>query len=352
MERPVFQPIGSPADQLDSPALVVDLAAMESNIELVHSMFRHGPTWLRPDVTRHKCPAIAHQQLAAGGTVGGIAVSRVGEAEVFAQAGFTDILVADPVVTRPKIARLCALARHADISVAIDNPRNVADLSQAADTHGVTLRGLVAVGVGPDGCGVEPGTPALDLARAVSDAPGISFSGLMGGTCTNDPELQHILDTRALVEKHGLEVEKVSLAAGVDHANGITEVRIGSYPLTDQDPSLHGVGLMAAARILATVVSHPVAGAAVIDAGHKAIGPDLGYPEVDGRSGARVARLSAEHGRLELEGDAETALDVGAKVWLVPRDTSLCVNQYDYIHAVRQGRLEAVWEVAARGRWD
>ncbi len=352
MERPVFQPLGSAANQLDTPTLVVDLAAMESNIEIVHSMFCQGPIKLRPDVTRHKCPAIAHRQLAAGGTVGGIAVARVGQAEVFSQAGFTDILVADPVVTGPKIARLCALARYGHISLAIESPGNVADLSRAADAGGVILHGLVAVGSDLDSGGVEPGKPALDLAWEMAGAPGISFSGLMGGPCTNEVELQQIVDTRALIEKSGLGVKNVSLGAGIYRADGITEVRMRSYPLMDTDPNPYGIGLKTAVRVLTTVVSHPTPGAAVIDAGHKAIGPDLGYPEVDGHADARVARLSAEHGRLELEGDADAALDVGAKVWLIPSDISLCMNQYDYIHAVREGRLEAVWEVAARGRWD
>ena len=100
------------------------------------------------------------------------------------------------------------------------------------------------------------------------------------------------------------------------------------------------------------MVSHPEAGSAVVDAGHKAIGRDLGFPVVDGVPGATVTRLSAEHGLLNLEEEAQGFLDLGSKVWLVPWDLESCVNQYDYFHATRDGRLEAVWEIAARGRWD
>ena len=112
MERPVFQPIGTLAEELDTPALVVDLDLMESNIEILHSAFRQTAAKVRPHVSAHQCPNIAHRQLAAGDTVGGIAVSSVGEADVFANAGFSDILVANQVVGPRKIARLVNLVRQ------------------------------------------------------------------------------------------------------------------------------------------------------------------------------------------------------------------------------------------------
>jgi D-serine deaminase-like pyridoxal phosphate-dependent protein len=107
-----------------------------------------------------------------------------------------------------------------------------------------------------------------------------------------------------------------------------------------------------AAKILASVVSHSVEGRAVVDAGHKTTGPDLGVPFLEGVAGATATRFSAEHGILELEPEAFTRLKPNEKVWLVPFDLALCVNQYDYIRAVRRGKLEGFWPVAARGRWD
>ena len=123
MERPVFKPVGTPVEQLDTPVLVVELSTMEQNLEYLGSFFNRSGAKARPHVSAHRCPAIAHKQLAAGGTVGGISVSSVGEAEVFAAAGFTDILVASEVVTRPKIRRLCSLARDSKIAVAVDSAR-------------------------------------------------------------------------------------------------------------------------------------------------------------------------------------------------------------------------------------
>ncbi len=110
MERPIFQASGTPVEELDTPALVVDLEVMDRNIDKVHACFSHSSAKIRPHAGRHQCPQIAHRQLRAGATMGGIGVTTVGEAEVFSDGGFRDILVANQVVTQPKIRRLCALA--------------------------------------------------------------------------------------------------------------------------------------------------------------------------------------------------------------------------------------------------
>src|SRR5262249_57874895 len=116
--RPIFKPVGTPMAQLDTPALVVDLTLVEQNIATLHAFFAHCEAKVRPHVTAHRCPALARQQLAAGGTVGGISVTTLGEAEVFADHGFDNICVANEVVTLQKIRRLCVLARRASGVVA------------------------------------------------------------------------------------------------------------------------------------------------------------------------------------------------------------------------------------------
>ncbi len=369
MERPVYQPVGTPVERLDTPALVVDLSCMERNIELTHSFFRDSAAKARPHITAHKCPAIARIQMAAGGTVGGIGVSRIGEAEVFASAGFNDILVSSEIVTRSKINRLCHLARRSKATVAVDNPRNVADLSAAAQATGVIINALVDVNTGLDRCGVEPGLPAIDLAKEITRAPGLHFAGLMTyeGTILREDyqdlvsesrkAVKLVLDTRDALEKEGLDVEAVSVGGThnyeiVGAMEGITEVQVGSYPLMDYSYCQYRTNFRPAAQVLATVVSRPTEGSAVVDAGHKTIGPDKGLPVLDGVPGARLTRVSAEHGVIEMEGEAQTHLDVGIKVRLVPWNLELCVNQYNYFHAIRDGKLDAVWEIAARGRSD
>ena len=378
MERPVFQPVGTPVEDLDTPALVVDLAIMESNIELMHAKFRQSDAKVRPHAASHQCPQIAHQQLEAGNTVGGVAVTTVGEAEVFSNSGFNDILIANQVVTRAKIGRLCALAGKNRISVAVDNFGNVEQLSEAAAASGVTLHVLVELDIGLERSGVEPGTPAMELARHAANCSGLDFAGLMaipplplanddgdGGlsfpdrpTLESDTRrrLQPVLDTRELIESNGFPVPTVSVGGThnydiVSEMSGITEVQAGSYPLMDYKYCQLRSEFTQAVKILSQVISHPVENRAVLDAGHKATGPDLGLPVLEGSPGARVNRVSAEHGVLDLEGAACQRFNPGDKAWLSPFNLGLCLNQYDYIRAVRDGKLEGFWTMTARGRF-
>lgn len=372
MERPVFQPVGTPVEELDTPALVLDLDVLGKNLSTMQAIFQGQSAKVRPHISCHLCPNIARLQLAAGGTVGGIAVTTVGEAEVFSNAGFSDILVASQIVTRSKIRRLCALARFNRIAVAVDNSTNVAMLSEVAQDTDVTLQVLVEIDAGLGRCGVTPGTEAVELAQTIARSPRLEFEGLMvrlrriPNSSADDSidsksdtrsRVQSVLDTRALVEREGLAVSVVSVAGARDYEvvatmPGVTEVQAGLYALGDYNSCSVNSQFVPAAKILASVISHPTESRAVVDAGHKATGPDLGVPVLDGVPGATATRFSAEHGILELEGQAIASLAPNDKVWLVPFDLALCVNQYDYFRAVRNGKLEGFWPIAARGRLD
>ena len=361
MERPIFKPIGTPEEELDTPILVVDSARLERNIETVHSHFRDLDTArLRPHVAAHGSPAIAHMQLDAGGTVGGISVSTLGQAEVFAESGFDDISLANIVVTRDKIRRLCALARRAKVTVQVDSAHNVRDLSDAAVSAGVDVKVLVHVHTGTGAAGVEPGAAAVELARAARDAPGLTLSGIStydGAAGTESgASIQRLLDTREHLEKTGLEVDVVSAGSTADYeaaagAGGVTEVPAGSYALMDERHREHRPQLANAARIMSCVTSVPEAGNVITDAGRKAVGADSGGPRVDHPSGATVRGLSAEHGGLDFDPGVDHGLRLGDRVWLVPWDITGCVNVHDYIFAVRDGKLEAVRSLPARGRY-
>ena len=371
MERPIFQPVGAPVEELDTPALVVDLGIMEQNIAALHGAFGgDGPVRVRPHVSCHGCPDIARYQLDAAGSSGGVAVSSLAEAEAFAgdgDTGIDDILIAGRVVTAAKIRRLVDLAGRVALSVAVDDARNVADLGAAAQAAGFTLGVLVDIDAGYGFGGVAPGPDAVDLARAVADAPGLSFRGIMtyegplpiADRAELDAEtrrrLQPVLDTRGDLEQAGMEVATVSAGSTynydvVSQLPGITEVQAGVYPLMDAETLRVRPELQSAATVLATVISHPVAGRAVVDAGHKTTGPDFGVPALEGFPGAVAARFSAEHGILDLDGPATQQLMPNDKVRLVPYNLALCVNQYDYIRAVQDGRLVGYWPVAGRGQ--
>ena len=368
MERPIHKPIGTPVEELDTPALVVDLARLDHNIETMHSFFRDRVTKLRPYVPAHGSPAIAHMQLAAGGTLGGISTATLGQAEVFAANGFTDIFVANVLVIPVKISRLCALARRARITVAVDNLDNIRDLSEAAAAGDVALNVVVDVNTGLNGTGVEPGRPAADMARAVDAATGLNFAGLMSreAPVTEDAErdssnesrkrVQKVLDTREAVEKAGIEVNVVSLGGTnnyeiVGDIDGVTEVPAGSYALMDEKYRAQRKQLDNAARVMSCVTSIPEAGNIITDVGRKAICVDAGDPSLDGMPGAKVRSLSAEHGGIDVDPGVDHGLEPGDRVWFIPRDIAGCVNVHDYIHAVRDGRLEAVWELPARGQY-
>ena len=379
MERPVFQPTGTPVMDLDTPALVVDLDVMDRNIKTLHDRFDQSSAKVRPHVTGHQTPKIAHRQLQAANTVGGISVTSVGEAEVFSDAGITDILVSSQIVTQSKIRRLCALAGSNRIGVAVDNPQNVSDLSQVAEAQSVTLGVLVELDVGLGRCGVAPGDEALELARAVANSPGLRFDGIMAiaplpstsGETSGGPNfpdrqerdaiswqvLQNVLEARELIEKDGLPVSVVSVggthnydvAAGMA---GITEVQAGSYPLMDHLYCRMRPEFSPAAKVLAAVISRPTGQLAVLDAGHKATGPARGLAVLEGVVGAQAVRFSAEHGVLELQSGPAQNMKSGDKAWLVPYNLGLCFNQYDYVRAVRGDKLEGFWPIAGRGRFD
>ena len=368
MERPIFQPVGTPVEELDTPALVLDLDVMDKNIQTFQGYFATTTAKARPVVTSHLCPQIAHRQLDAGGTVGGIAVTTLGEAEVFANSGFDDILLANQVVTVSKIRRLCALAAQVSIGIAVDNLDNAQQLSSGAVAAGVELQVLVEIDAGMGRCGISPSAEALKLTQRVDGLPGLKLVGIMGsvpGPRDGDDLSEHesktkaniqvILDTKEAMEQGGLSVEVVSVGGAHCYAQaiqmaGVTEVRAGRYPLMDHRLKSFLPELNPAAKILASVISHPIDGMAVLDAGHKATAPDQGRPVLDGIDGAEATRFSAEHGIVELEGDAQSKLNPGDKAWLVHYELGASVNQYDYFRAAKNGKLEGFWPISARGR--
>ena len=365
MERPIIKPIGTPVEELDTPALVVDMDVLESNIERVQSRFSDSEVKIRPYVETHRCPAIAHKQLAAAGTNGGVSVASVGEAEVFAQSGISDILIVNEVVGAQKVARLCALARQVRVTVAVDSAANAAELSEASEGMGVTLNALVDINTGQARGGVAPGQPALALAQIISGSKSLNFGGLLSLEDDDIGEdvdalveaschrIQQALDTRETLERDGIAVATVSVSAQQPHlaseAGGVTEVISGAYALMDVRHSALLPELEPAAKVMAAVTSLPEPGTAILDTGRKAMGDDYGFPVIEGRDDLDVVSMSAEHGKLQWRDGADVSLSLGDRIWFTPMDIGACVNVYDYIQAVRGGKLEAVLSVAARG---
>jgi D-serine deaminase-like pyridoxal phosphate-dependent protein len=362
-----LSPIGTAKEELDTPALCLDIEVVERNVRRMADYFSERSVKLRPHSKTHKSPALAWMQLNAGAI--GITCAKLGEAEVMAQAGIRDILIANEVVGPAKIARLVNLAAYTDVIVAVDNPGNVADLSAAAVAKGVLLRVLVEVDIGHGRCGVLPGQPALDLAQIVTASPGLQFAGLMGyeghSIMTPDPierrtqteaALALLIGTADLLRADGMPVDIVSSGGTgtyfiTGNYPGITELEAGSYITMDRQYSEEvGVEFEYGLTVLSTVVSVRGTDHAICDAGLKAMTRDFGMPLVLNPPGWELTGLSEEHGHLKrLDGPV---LDIGAKVELVPNHGCTTINLHDTYHVVRRGVLEALWPVAARGRTD
>jgi D-serine deaminase-like pyridoxal phosphate-dependent protein len=343
--------IGSPVAEIDTPVLLLDLDVMEQNIARMAEAFRGLKAKLRPHVKTHKTPIIAHQQLAAGAI--GITCAKLGEAEVMVEGGIRDILIANQIVGARKIARLVSLARHADLRVAVDDPQNVKELSQAAQAAGVSLRILVEVNVGMHRCGVEPGEPALALAQKVDLAPALRFAGLMGyeGHLVFVPDLverkkrvhrdmQALIDTVSFLESKGLPVEIVSAGGtGTAMITGtlpcITEIQAGSYVFMDgRYKTIEGVDFDCALTLLTMVVSRPTPDRVIIDAGMKTLTHEFGLPRFKGREDLELLSLSEEHGTVKLR-DPSVVLKPGDRLEIIPSHGDTTLNIHNYYYCLR-----------------
>lgn len=363
--------VGIHKDEIDTPALLIDLPTMEANLRRMADYFRGKPVALRPHVKLHKAtPALAHRQLAAGAI--GLTCAKLSEAEVLAGAGIQDILIANQIVGETKIRRLVNLAAYTRVMVAVDDPENVRQLSEAARARGVTLGILVEVDIGNARCGVLPGGPALELSKRVQQSPGLSYMGLMGydGHLTFQVEAADrrqlalaansiLVETRRQIEAAGLEVRVVSAGGTftykyVAELAGITEIQAGTYLLMDKAFEEKGVeDFQCALSVLATVISRPprpgAEDLAIIDVGRKGIDNFYGLPPVKRPAGATLFSMPQEHGRLRLEPSARN-LKPGDKIELWVRDANGTVNLYDKFFAMRDDIVEAVWEIPGRRR--
>lgn len=358
--------IGTPKEVLDTPALCIDLDVLEANIMYMAQAAHSMGVGLRPHSKTHKSPAIAHMQLAAGAH--GVTCAKIGEAEVMARAGIRDILIANQIVTKDKIARLMGLAAYTDVMVAVDTAGNIADLSAAAEAHGVTLRVLVEVDIGLGRCGAMPGEDSLALARLAHESKGLRFEGVMGyeghtvmiadedeRRRATEASLMLLTGTADWVRSAGIDVKIVSSGGTGTYKitgawPGVTELQVGSYGTMDVQ-YYENVGMKEfnyALTLAATVVGVKGSERAITDAGIKSLTKDFGWPLLIDPPGWELTGLSEEHGWLTRRGGA--ALRPGDRVTVVPTHGCTTINLHDEYHVLRDGRLVGVWPIAARGK--
>jgi D-serine deaminase-like pyridoxal phosphate-dependent protein len=357
--------VGASLAQVDTPSLMLDGSALRENIDTLSSFFAGRHCRLRPHFKSHKCTRIAHLQLEAGAV--GITCAKLGEAEVLAGAGIRNILIANQIVGPLKISRLIELCRHVDPMVAVDSAGNVQMLSAQAQAAGVTIGVLVEVDIGMGRCGVQPGQPALDLAKLVISCPGLRFAGLQGyeGHCVDlrDPaertekartSLKLLVDTRRLIERSGIEVNIVS-GGGTGtydiHADysGIDEVQAGSYAAMDWWYADIRPEFKQAMSILTTVISRPKPDIAIIDVGRKGVGAEWGPPRLKGMAdGQVIGYTSEEHMTLQLpEGHN---INIGDRLEIIPSHGCTTSNLYREFIVHQNGRVVDVWPIEGNGK--
>ncbi len=361
--------LGQRLEEVDTPALILDLDAFEANIRRLNEALAGRSVRVRAHAKTHKCPEIALRQIAAGAI--GVCCQKVSEAEAMVDGGVGDVLVSNEVVGASKLARLARLAKRARIGICVDHVLQVDALGAAARNEGVQLDVYVEIDVGAHRCGVAPGAPALEVARRISSAPGLRFAGLQAyqgsaqhvRTMTERKErigiaIEAARTTRELIASSGIACPIVTGAGSgsfmFEAASGVyDELQPGSYIFMDADyaknewaPPLprfeHSL------FVLACVMSTPVPGRAVLDAGLKASSVDSGLPTVWGRPGLTYARASDEHGVIDVQ-PGSTAPALGEKLLLVPGHCDPTVNLYDWYVCMRGGVVEALWPITARG---
>lgn len=363
--------IGDKIEDIDTPALVLDLDAFDRNLQKMALFAQKAGIELRPHAKTHRCPIIALKQEALGAA--GQCCQKVGEAEVLVRGGVKDILISNQVFGMQKLRRLAALARQASIALCFDAVEQVDRAAEAATEFGVTLGGRVEIDLGMRRCGVASKEEAVELASYIASKPGLVFSGLQA----YQGAAQHMTDYAAreqAINAAAVHVQTVidalrhkGLSCGMIGGGGTgtysleadtgvwNELQAGSYifmdveyrnivardggPYRDFEHSLF---------VLSSVMSTAAAGRVIVDAGLKSYSAEKGLPMVHNKTGVQVMSVSDEHGCLELD-DSAQPLHLGDKVFLIPGHCDPTVNLHDWYVGVRNGRVEALWPIMARG---
>jgi len=368
--------VGQPLDQVDTPALIVDLDAFERNLKAMADAIADSPARLRGHSKTHKSPIIGRKQMELGAV--GVCCQKVSEAEAMVDGGVDNVLVSNQIAGAAKLDRLADLNRRAYVPFCVDHPEGIKQASAAAKRAGVTMDALVEIDVGGGRCGVAAGAPAVELARGVDEADGLRFGGLQA----YHGSAQHILvhADRQAAAAHASELARQTVAALKDAgftcdivggagtgtfpteaASGVyNELQAGSYVFMDADyVRIRGadggdVGMFEHALfVLVGVMSTPSPERIVVDAGHKTCAIDSGPPEPFGLPGAVMGGLSDEHAVIDVS-EVNDRPQWGDKVLLIPGHIDPTVNLHDHYVCVRglhtpDARVEDIWPVAARG---
>jgi len=352
--------IGRQRHELITPALILDLPAARRNIEKMANRLKTMPAKLRPHIKVHKSPELARMQVDAGAI--GISTATVWEAIVMVRSGLDSIFIVNTIAGREKLAALAAIARDANVMVAVDEANNAADVAAAARAAKSKVGVLIEVDTGMDRAGVDTPEQAVELARRVAGMDGVELLGVTGyeGHCSLTPErdlraqrqrvaMDLLIDSAEQIKAAGLPCPIVS-AGGTGTWDwtattpGVTEIQAGSYVVMDNFHGPMATDFEHMVTVLTTVISRPP-DRVIVDAGNKS----LGAPALSTIRGHNLAvlRVDEEHGIFIAE--PSYPLHVGDVVELVPGYAPGTVNWYDAYHVVDSDRVVDIWPVIPRG---
>ncbi|AKR58421.1 alanine racemase [Devosia sp. H5989] len=349
-------------DDLETPIVLIDLDRVEANLKRAQDYADAHKLPLRPHIKTHKLPRFAKRQIELGAV--GITCQKLGEAEVMADAGITDIFLPYNIIGASKLARLKALHERIAISVTADSSYVVDGLARTFTDPNHKLRVLVECDTGMGRCGVQTPWAAVELAQQIAAAPGLHFAGLMtypaaGKVAENEEFLEK---AKAALEAQGLAPDVISNGGTPDlwHAHDVgaaSEHRPGTYIYLDRFQVAKGVGTLddCALTVLATVVSRPTENRAIIDAGSKALTSDTlgmdGFGYIVGYPDARIVGLSEEHGTIDLSGSDKKPA-IGERLRIIPNHACVVSNLFDNVTLISGDQVVETVPVAARGRVD
>ncbi|WP_135557246.1 alanine racemase [Paenibacillus cymbidii] len=356
---------------LETPAVIVDLDIAERNIASMAALLKAHGIAHRPHIKTAKSVALARKQIAAGAI--GITVAKLAEAEVFARAGFADMLIAHAIFGETKLQRFAALHCAGRMVTTVDSDVVAQGLSRVGVETGKPVDVLVEIDGGLHRGGRQPGQDCAAFAQAIAGLPGIRIKGVMGyfGTIYRHAGRGDLLaaareEARTLREAVALlrdvvgKVDIVSAGSSpsalfAGQLGGVTEVRAGNYLFWDASGVAMGLAREddCALRVVTTVISTPVPGRATIDAGSKTLSSDRsnhrpGFGIVVGRPAIRLVALNEEHGMLEFD-PAQESLSVGDRLVVIPNHSCVVPNLCDRLYGIRDGQWVETLAVDARG---
>jgi D-serine deaminase-like pyridoxal phosphate-dependent protein len=357
--------------QINTPFVYVDLDIMENNLKQMANRLNNMNIDQRPHIKAHKSIEIATKQINYGAI--GITVAKLSEAEIMAEAGFNNILIAYPIIGQLNLKRIKNLHTKTDIIATIDSIQGATGLSEVGEEVNKRIRVLIEIDGGSHRGGRQPGKDLKEFAMEVKNLKGIEVIGVLGyvGQIYNQSSIEDLKkvakdEARLLIESANLMKEigfNVSIISGgstissmfSEGLSGITESRAGNYAFFDMNAVNLGVASVddCALRVRSRIVSNPLPGYATIDAGSKTLTTDLsnkgnGYGYIYGKENISIVKLNEEHGYLRYDPN-EYDLQIGDEIDIIPNHSCVLANLCDFIYGFRGDKFERKIRIDARG---